>query len=64
MDVDEAWCKREPFAKDALARIAIGQVPDRNDPAVGDGDVGGERFSTASVVDAGPFEDRPDQRLT
>jgi len=64
VDVDEARCQREPIAGDALVRIAIGQVPDRNDPAVGDCDVGRERRAAASVEDTGPLEDRPEQRLT
>jgi hypothetical protein len=45
-------------------RVAIGEVPDRNDAPVGDGNVGDERRTTASIVDAGSLEDRPEQRLT
>jgi general stress protein YciG len=63
MYVDEARGEREPVTRDALVRVAIGQVPDRNDPAVGDGDVGRERRAAASVEDAGPLEDRPEQEF-
>jgi hypothetical protein len=64
MNVDEAGRKREPVARDALVRIAIGEVPDRDDPSVRDGDIGGERFAALSVIDAGALQDRPEQRLT
>ena len=64
MDIDEARCNREPVAGDALVRIAIGQVPDRNDSAVGDGDVGRVWRPTEAVIDPGSLEDRPEQRLT
>ena len=64
MNVDEAWCNRVSVARDALVRIAIGKVPDRDNPAVCDGDIGGERFAALSIVDAGALQDRPEQRLT
>ncbi|HEV2740873.1 MAG TPA: hypothetical protein VIW69_11365 [Candidatus Elarobacter sp.] len=64
MNVDEARRKREPVTRNAFVRIAIGKVPDRDDPAVRDGDIGGERFAALSVVDAGALQDRPEQRLT
>jgi hypothetical protein len=64
MDVDEARCEREPVGRYAFVRIAIGKVPDRDDPAVGDGDIGGERRSAEAVKDPGALEDRPEQRLT
>jgi hypothetical protein len=64
MNVDETRCECEPIAGDAFVRIAVGEVPDRNDSAVGDGDVGGVWLSAAAVVDPGALEDRPEQRLT
>ena len=64
MNVDETGCEREPFAEDAFVRVAFGKVPDRNDSAVRDGDVGGVWRSAAAVVDPGALEDRPEQRLT
>jgi hypothetical protein len=64
MDVDEARRERKAGTRDALVRVAVGEVPDRDDPAVGNGDVGGVWLPTASVVDAGSLEDRPEQRLT
>jgi hypothetical protein len=64
MNVDEARREREAGTRDALVRVAVGEVPDRDDPAVGDGDVGGVWLPAVSVVDAGALEDRPEQRLT
>jgi hypothetical protein len=64
MYVDEARCERKPFAGYAFVRIAAGEVSDRDDPAVGDGDVGRERRSAESVKDSRALEDRPEQRLT
>ena len=40
------------------AGVTIGAIP------VSDGDIGGERFATLSVIDAGALQDRPEQRLT
>jgi hypothetical protein len=62
--VDKARRDRKPFAGDALVRIAAGEVSDRDDPAVGDGDVGREWRSAGPVEDLGALEDRPEQRLT
>jgi hypothetical protein len=64
MNVDEARRKRKPVARNAFACIAIGKVPDGDDPSVRDGDIGGERFAALSVIDAGALQDRPEQRLT
>ena len=64
MNVDEAGCEDEPGAGDTLECVAVGEVPDGDDPAVGDGDVGGKGCATVSVVDEWVFEDRPEQRLT
>jgi hypothetical protein len=64
MDVDEARRERKAGTRDALVRVAVGEVPDGDDSAVRDGDVGGVWRSAVSVVDAGPLEDRPEQRLT
>jgi hypothetical protein len=64
MDVDEARRECEPLGRDALVRIAVGKVPDRDDPTVGDGDISGERRSAEAVKDQGALEDRPEQRLT
>ena len=64
MNVDETRCEREPAAGDAFVRIAIGEVPDRNDSAVRDGDVGGVWRPAAAVVDPGALEDGLEQRLT
>jgi hypothetical protein len=64
MNVDEARCECEPVAGHALVRVAFGEIPDRNDSAVGDRDVGDEWRSTESVVDPWALEDRPEQRLT
>jgi hypothetical protein len=44
--------------------VAVGKVADRDDPPVGDGDVGDERRAAAAIVDPGSLEDRPEQRLT
>jgi hypothetical protein len=64
MNVDETRREREPVATDAFVRVAIGEVSDRNDSAVRDGDVGGVWRPAAAVVDPGALEDRPEQRLT
>jgi hypothetical protein len=64
MYVDEARREREPFAEDAFVRIAAGEISDRDDSAVSDGDVGGERRTAQPVKDSGALEDRPEQRLT
>jgi hypothetical protein len=64
MYVDKARCDREPFAGNAFVRIAAGEVSDRDDPAVGDGDVGRERRAARSVKNLRALEDRPEQRLT
>ena len=64
MDVDEPWCERQSVAGHALVRVAFGEIPDRDDPTVGDGDVGDERRCAESVEDPGALEDRPKQRLT
>jgi hypothetical protein len=64
MNVDETRCEREPVATDALVRFASGEVADRNDSAVRNGDVGGVWRPPAAVEDPGALEDRPEQRLT
>jgi hypothetical protein len=64
MDVDEARREREPVGRNAFVRIAIGKVPDRDDPTVCDGDISGERRSAEAVEDQGALEDGPEQRLT
>jgi hypothetical protein len=64
VDVDKPRREREAVARHAVARIAFGEIPDRDDSAVGDGDVGDVRRCAESVVDPGALEDRPEQRLT
>ena len=64
MNVDETRREREPVAGHALVRVAVGEIPDRDDSAVGDGYVGNVRRCAESVVDPGALEDRPEQRLT
>jgi hypothetical protein len=64
MDVNESRREREAVAGHAFVRVAIGEIPDRDDSAVGDGDVGDVRRCAESVVDPGALEDRPKQRLT
>jgi hypothetical protein len=64
MNVDETRRDREPGAGYALVRIAFGQIPDRDDSAVGDGNIGDVWRCAESVVDPGALEDRPEQRLT
>ena len=64
MNVDKTRREREPVAGHALVRVAVGEIPDRDDSAVGDGHIGDEWRSTESVVDPGALEDRPEQRLT
>jgi len=62
--VDETRRKREPVAGGAFARIAVGEIADRDDLPVGDGNVGGVRRPAQAVVDPRALEDRPEQRLT
>jgi len=64
MDVDEARRQCESVARNAFVRVAVGEITDRGDAAVGNGDVGGERRVARAVVDPGALEDRPEQRLT
>ncbi|WP_317995541.1 hypothetical protein [Vulcanimicrobium alpinum] len=64
MDIDEARRKSKSITRNSFTRFAVGEVPDRNDPAVRDGDIGGVRRITGAVVDSGALEDRPEQRLT
>ena len=64
MYVDEARRDRKSIAGYAFVRIAAGEVSDRDDPAVGDGDVGRKRRSAESVKDPWALKDRPEQRLT
>jgi hypothetical protein len=64
MNVDESRREGKPGARDAFVRVAVGEVPDRDDAAVGDRDVGGVRSGARAVVDPGALEDRPEQRLT
>ena len=64
VNVDEPGRQRESFAGDALVCITVGEIPDRDDPAVRDGDVGRVRNAAQAVVDPGPAEDRPEHRLT
>ena len=64
MYVDKSRRERKPVARDAFVRVAVGEIADRDDAAVGDRDVGGVRSGARAVVDPGPLEDRPEQRLT
>lgn len=64
MDVDEARCERLSVAGYTFVRVAIGEVPDSDDSAVGDTDIGRERRPTTSIEDVRALEDRPEQRLT
>jgi hypothetical protein len=62
--VDETRCEREPVARDAFVRIAVGKIADRDDRTVGNGDVGRVWRPAQAVVDPRALEDRPEQRLT
>jgi hypothetical protein len=62
--VDETRREREPVAGDAFARVAVGEIADRDDGTVGDGDVRGVWRPAQAVIDPRALEDRPEQRLT
>jgi len=64
MDIDEARRKYMTGARNTLEGVAVGEISNGSDPALGDRDVRGKWCSTASVVDQRALEDRPEQRLT
>jgi hypothetical protein len=64
MHVDETRRERQSVARNAFARIAFGEISDRDDRTVGNRDVGRVWRPAQAVIDPRALEDRPEQRLT
>jgi hypothetical protein len=62
--VDETGHQSQAGAGDAFVGVPIVQSADRDDAALGDSDVGGERRGARPIEHSGPFEDGGEHRLT